>query len=516
MAAAVDSIAGKRKENLLEVSRQENFSEWYRAVLDKAGLAENSAVRGCMVIKPWGFGLWEQIQRQLDDQFKQERCCQNAYFPLFIPVGFFAKEAEHVAGFAKECAVVTHSRMKLNEKNQMVPDPDSALAEPLIVRPTSETIIGQSMRDWIQSHRDLPIKLNQWCNVVRWEHRTSPFLRTTEFLWQEGHCAFASEEEAMENARKMGQLYCSFMTQVCGLGVILGEKSPSEKFAGADRTFCLEAMMQDGKAVQAGTSHYLGTHFSKASEIKFTDADGENKYCYTTSWGLSTRLVGAMIMTHSDDDGLRIPPRLAPDHVVIIPSGYKNLEKRNVYIEKIERMFDAQKFFNRAISIFVDRKDTQVGLKKYEWVRKGVPIRLEVGAREADQGTVVAYRRDFPYTQSTVIKIDELVSYVLSSLEEIQGNYLNQAQVFLHTHIRSDITTLQGLQKYYEDTTSIGFVRAKWVGPEDAEARVEEEKLKSSHKVSIRCIPLEQSNTEGTCILTGKPATLDVILGKSY
>ncbi len=509
MAAVALRPAHQQPQNLLPVTREQNFSEWYRAVLKNAELAESSAVRGCMVIQPWGYGIWEQIQAQMDALFKREKCCKNAYFPLFIPTKLFAAEAEHVAGFAKECAVVTHYRMKL-DKGKMIPDPEAQLDEPLIVRPTSETIIGVTMSNDIRSHRDLPYKRNQWCNVVRWEHATIPFLRTAEFLWQEGHCAFGTEEQARADALKMASVYETFMTQYCALPVILGEKSPVERFAGAVQTYCLEAMMQDGKAVQAGTSHYLGTNFAKASGIQFNDQENTRQYAHTTSWGVSTRLIGTLIMTHSDDDGLRIPPRLATSHIAIIPSGHKNIEQRDQYISKIEDLLKEVQFSKRDLSVEHDTRDIKTGEKSYEWIRKGVPLRFEIGAREADNQTVTVYRRDVDKNDKpTVVKIDELVPYVLKTLEEIQSNYFEQASKFLAGHIRTDITNLKELHHFFE--TEIGFVRAKW--SEDGEA---EEQLKKDHKVTIRCIPLDQSGTEGTCVLTGKPATLDVIFGKSY
>lgn len=497
---------------LLPVTRTENFSDWYQAVLKAAELAEPSAVRGCMVIQPWGYGIWEQIQRQMDDLFKRQKCCTNAYFPLFIPVKFFEAEATHVAGFAKECAVVTHYRMKLNDKGKMIPDPDAALDEPLIVRPTSETIIGDSMRQWIRSYRDLPLELNQWCNVVRWEHEARLFLRTIEFLWQEGHCAYATESAARQNAYKMAQMYRSFMTQVCALPVILGEKSPSERFAGAEQTYCLEAMMQDGKAVQAGTSHYLGTNFAKAANIQFVDATNSKQFVHTTSWGVSTRLVGTLIMTHSDDDGLRVPPRLALHHAVIIPSGYKGIEERDVYISKIEKLFETARFEDRAVAVEVDRRLVSVGDKSYEWIKKGIPLRFEIGAREAQSETVTVYRRDQHHSQTpTIVKMAELVSFVIRTLGNIQNHYLMEARTFLTGHIRTDITTRQELEAHFSNPENLGFVRAKWCGDSEAE-----EALKRDFKVTIRCIPEDQSGTQGTCVLTGKPATTDVIFGKSY
>jgi prolyl-tRNA synthetase len=504
------STASERK-NLLPVTRQENFSQWYLAVLKSAELAEASSVRGCMVIQPWGYSIWNQIQRQMDDLFQRNKCCKNAYFPLFIPVRLFEAEAKHVAGFAKECAVVTHYRMKLDEQGKMIPDPEAKLAEPLIVRPTSETIIGDSMRQWIRSYNDLPLELNQWCNVVRWEHETQPFLRTTEFLWQEGHCAYAAEEEARRNAQKMAQVYQSFMTETCALPVILGQKSPVERFAGAEQTYCLEAMMPDGKAVQAGTSHYLGTNFARAANIKFTDKKNERKYAHTTSWGVSTRLIGTLIMVHSDDDGLRLPPRLAQYHAVIIPSGHSEQGARDAYISRVEQLFEGARFEGRDAALEVDLRNIGPAKKKYEWVQKGVPLRLEIGPREVKNETVTVCRRDREISESITVKVDEIVSFVLKTLGEIQTNYYRQAQTFLQSHIRTDLTTLEELQAHFSDPKNIGFVRAKWAGDSEAE-----KKLKEEFKVTIRCIPEDQSGEEGRCILTGAPATMDVIFGKSY
>jgi prolyl-tRNA synthetase len=400
--------------------------------------------------------------------------------------------------------------MKLDETGNMIPDPDAKLTEPLIVRPTSETIIGDSMRQWVRSYRDLPLELNQWCNVVRWEHETKPFLRTTEFLWQEGHCAYATEEEARANALKMAQVYHAFMTQQCALPVILGEKSPGERFAGAVQTYCLEAMVQDGKAVQAGTSHYLGQNFAKASDIQFTNRDGKQAFAHTTSWGVSTRLVGTLIMAHSDDDGLRIPPRLAPHHVVVIPSGRKDIEARDVYIQKIENLFKGARYEDRAVSVKVDQRDIAASTKGWEWIKKGAPIRLEVGARECEEDTVMVRRRDQDYRTATTVRVDELVPHVVRTLGEIQSNYYAQAQGFLDTHIRKDITTLEGIREFFDNPENRGFVRAKW-----CEDPATEEMLKDL-KVTIRCIPQDQSGTEGVCVLTGRPAKVDVIFGKSY
>lgn len=511
-SATAAAHAAPTVRSLLSVTRSQNFSEWYRTVIKEADLAEHSAVRGCMVIKSWGYGIWEQIQRQLDDTFKREKCCKNYYFPLFIPVEFFEQEATHVEGFAQECAVVTHYRMTTifeDGKMKMIPDPDSKLGRPLIVRPTSETIIGDSFNKWVHSYRDLPIEVNQWANVVRWENETRPFLRTTEFLWQEGHCAYANEREARANTLKMAQVYNSFMTRVCALPVILGEKSPGERFAGAVQTLCLEGMMQDGKAVQAGTSHYLGQNFAKASNITFTDQNGESQFVHTTSWGVSTRLIGALIMTHGDDDGLRIPPRLALHHVVIIPSG-KKTEERAAYIETLENLFKEKIYAGREISVEVDKGEANAGEKKWDWVRKGVPIRLEVGPREAKSQTVTVFRRDQPHEQKATVAFDELVNHVIGTLGEIQQNYFEQAVAYRDRMMHNHITNFEELKDFFENPENKGFVRVKWSGNEDTERMLKELKL------TIRCIPNEQSGTEGVCFHTGQPASQDVIIGKSY
>ncbi|MBS0626383.1 MAG: proline--tRNA ligase [Verrucomicrobia bacterium] len=503
-------VAQQAQQALLPVTRKQNFGEWYRAVIAGADLATNSVVRGCMVIKPWGYGIWEQIQRQMDDLFKKHKCCQNAYFPLFIPTKLFAAEAQHVKGFAKECAVVTHYRMKLDDENNMIPDPEAQLEEPLVVRPTSETIIGDTMRQEIRSYRDLPLKYNQWCNVVRWEHQTNMFLRTAEFLWQEGHCAFANEKDARENMVQMAQVYRAFMTQVCAIPVIMGRKSPGERFAGAEETMCLEAMMQDGKALQAGTSHYLGQNFAKSSGIQFTDETQKTQYAHTTSWGVSTRLVGAMIMTHSDDDGLRVPPRLATHHVVVIPSGHKGIEERNKYIQEVEGLFDKAAYAGRAVSVHVDDRDMSPAEKQWEWIRKGAPLRFEIGAREAKEQTVTVSRRDQHYKEKVVVKINDLVPYVIQTLAEIQEKYYAQAKEFLETHISTKVEDFEQLQKHFADENNVGFVRVKWCGDPDTE-----EMLKP-YKLTIRCLPEDQTGTQGKCVLTGQPATTDVIIGRSY
>ncbi len=512
MATQVTSepkFRGAEQQLSLSVARKDNFLDWYRCVLKEADLAENSAVSGCMVMKPLGNGIWERAKKELDKRFQEGKCCQNYYFPIFIPVKFFEKEATHVKGFAKECAVVTHGRMKVDENGKMIPDPEAKMAEPLVVRPTSETIIGDSMNKWVQSYRDLPLLINQWANIVRMEHRTTPFVRTAEFLWQEGHCVFPNQDEAEENALKMALVYHRYMGEVCAMPTILGEKSPGERFAGADRTYCLEAMVQDGKAIQAGTSHYLGTHFAKASDIQFTDKDGFKKLAHTTSWGVSTRLIGALIMMHSDDQGLRLPPRLAPDQVVILPAGTASVE-RNQYIEKIAASFKGQKYADRNVRVHVDERNLNAGEKGWDLWRKGTPIRLEVGPREAQSQTVMLSRRDREMSDKMIVKVDELVPTVIQLLGAIQTGYYNKAMEFMESHIRTDIKTLEEIKDFFRYPENIGFVRAKWCGREDTE-----EMLKDLG-VTIRCLPRDQTKTEGKCVLTGEPATIDAIFGRSY
>lgn len=545
MASAVTAKArpqGVSETGTLEFTREKNFAEWYRTVCEKAGLAENSVVGGCMVILPWGNDIWERISKVMDKMFKAEGV-QNYKFPLFIPTKLMEAEAEHVAGFAPECAVVTHHRMKMvpdpekkipspynpsimvqdpDAKLVMMPDPEAKLAEPLIVRPTSEVIIGQTMKKMIHSWRDMPWLGNQWCNVVRWEHRTTPFLRTLEFFWQEGHCAFADEAQARANAVRMTEVYRLFMEEFCALPVIPGKKSPQERFAGAVETHCLEAMMQDGKAVQAGTSHYLGQNFAKSSEIKFQDATNTKQFAHTTSWGVSTRLIGALIMTHGDDYGMRVPPRLAPYQVVIIPVGAtkeKDEAKRKVefagrdaVIETIQGIFAFQKYAGQKVRTHVDKRETlNAGEKGWDWTRKGAPIRIEIGKREAAENVFILSRRDKDPSYKTVIEAEEIIPYVITTLGEIQANYYAQAKAFRDSHVKTDIKTLDGLKAFFGNPANVGFVRAKWCGDPKTEYILKEE-----FKVVIRCLPEDQSGTEGTCVLTGKPATLDAIFGRSY
>jgi len=502
------------EQTAITPTRAQDYPEWFQQVVKHADMAENSPVRGCMVIKPWGYGIWEHIQRQLDERIKATGH-QNAYFPLFIPLSFLEKEATHVEGFAKECAVVTHHR--LEEKNGRLV-PTGELEEPLIVRPTSETIIGESFSRWVESYRDLPLLINQWANVVRWELRPRIFLRTTEFLWQEGHTVHATEEEAIEETLKMLEVYREFMENVLALPVILGEKSPGERFPGAVSTYCLEAMMQDRKALQAGTSHYLGQNFAKGSNIRFSNKEGQVQYAYTTSWGTTTRMIGGVIMTHGDDDGLRLPPRIAPKQVVIIPVIPKpELEDQVLaYAEVIATKIKSQTFHGQPVSVMIDKRDKRGGEKSWEWIKKGVPLRIEVGPRDMEAQSMMVGRRDLPHKEKAKVGIDQIADTVVTMLEAIQQNYFTQACQFRDNNIRDDITTLEEMKKFFtpksEERPEIhgGFVRAKWCGDPATEKMLDE------LKVSIRCLPLKQSGTEGRCILTGKKATIDAIFAKSY
>lgn len=502
------------KKTAISPTRQEDYPEWYQQVIKEADMAENSAVRGCMVIKPWGYGIWERMRDYLDAEIKRTGH-ENAYFPLFIPLSFLEKEAEHVAGFAKECAVVTHHR--LEEKNGRLV-PTGELEEPLIVRPTSETIIGDCFSRWINSYRDLPLLINQWANVVRWEMRPRIFLRTTEFLWQEGHTAHATAEEAIEETLKMHQVYREFIEEKLAIPVILGEKSPGERFPGAVNTYTLEAMTQDRKALQMGTSHYLGQNFAKGSGIKFNNKQGQQEYAYTTSWGVTTRMIGAMIMCHGDDDGLRIPPRIAPKQVVIIPVIPKPELESDIlnYAEKIAHLLRSSTYAGEAISVIIDKRDKRGGEKNWEWIKKGVPVRIEIGPRDLESQVVMLARRDQAPQEKASMAVSELSQQVPKILDEIQRNYFSAALRIREANVRTDIADFAAFKQFFTpknaDKPEIhgGFVLAKWCG------EVETEKLLDDLKVTIRCIPLEQSKTQGKCILTGKPATLDAIFAKSY
>lgn len=489
-------------------TREQDYPEWYQQVIKASDLAENSPVRGCMVIKPWGYGVWEFIQKTLDRKIK-ETGHDNAYFPLFIPLSYLEKEAKHVEGFAKECAVVTHHRLEERDGKLI---PTGELEEPLIVRPTSETIIGESFSRWIESWRDLPLLINQWANVVRWEMRPRIFLRTAEFLWQEGHTAHATEKEAREETLKMLEVYRQLVEETLAIPVILGEKSPAERFPGADNTYTLEAMMQDRKALQGGTSHYLGQNFAKGSNIRFTNKAGELEYAYTTSWGVTTRLIGAMIMCHGDDDGLRLPPKVAPKQVVIIPVIPKpELEEAILNEAKnLAKEISSQNYNGEPIRVHVDTRDIRGGEKTWAWIKKGVPIRIEIGPRDLDDKAVMVMRRDKPHKEKKKVSFSDLATTVVQELASIHDNLFNEAKAFRDKNIYTHIKTFDELKKFFEDDKKGGFVLAKWCGDESTEGPLKE------FKVTIRCLPINQSGTEGTCILTGKPATLDAIFAKSY
>lgn len=502
------------KRAAINPRRDEDFPEWFQQVVREADLAENAPVRGCMVIKPWGYGLWENLQKLLNDRIRATGH-ENAYFPLFIPLSFFEKEAAHVEGFAKECAVVTHHR--LEEKGGRL-IPVGELEEPLIVRPTSETIIGDAFSRWIHSYRDLPLLINQWANVVRWEMRPRLFLRTTEFLWQEGHTAHASAEEAREETLKMLEVYREIVEEVLAIPVIVGEKSPGERFPGAEHTYTLEAMMQDRKALQSCTSHDLGQNFAKASEIRFSNRSGELEYAYTTSWGMSTRVIGALIMCHGDDDGLRLPPRIAPKHLVILPmlGGQDNEALVLEYVDQITRALSSLQFHGMPLVVHVDRRDKRGGEKNWEWIKKGIPLRIEVGPREAAGGMVAVARRDRGHQIRDNVPLEELPERVLAMLDEIQHAYFAQAKQYRDQQIYTHITTFEEMKAFFTPKNEAkpeihgGFVLAKWCGDSETE------KMLKELNVTIRCIPLQQSGTHGTCVITGRDATIDAIFAKSY
>ncbi len=484
-------------------SRSENYSQWYNDLVLKADLAENSAVRGCMVIKPYGYAIWEKMQAELDRMFK-ETGHVNAYFPLFIPKSFLSKEADHVEGFAKECAVVTHYRLKNNAEGKgLIVDPEAKLEEELIVRPTSETIIWNTYKNWIQSYRDLPILVNQWANVVRWEMRTRLFLRTAEFLWQEGHTAHATEAEAMEEAIKMMHVYADFAENFMGVPVIKGTKSANERFAGALETFCIEALMQDGKALQAGTSHFLGQNFAKAFDVTFVDKSNKQDYVWASSWGVSTRLMGALIMTHSDDNGLVLPPKLAPFQVVIVPI-YKNEEQLSAITEKVDTIISALKA--KGISVKFDNNDTKKpGWKFAEYELKGVPVRLAIGARDIENGTIEVARRDT--LSKETVSIENIENYIADLLNDIQQNIFKKALDY-----RASVTReVNSYDEFKVEIEKGGFLLCHWDGTPETE-----EKIKEDTKATIRCIPIEGDKTPGTCMVTGKPSAQRVIFARAY
>ncbi len=486
--------------------RSENYSQWYDNLVVKADLAERSAVRGCMVIKPYGYAIWEKMQQILDKKFK-ETGHSNAYFPLFIPKSFLSREAEHVEGFAKECAVVTHHRLMANpDGDGVVVDPSAKLEEELIVRPTSETIIWNTYRNWVTSWRDLPILCNQWANVVRWEMRTRLFLRTAEFLWQEGHTAHATQEEAIEEATKMVHVYADFARNYMALPVVVGHKSPNERFAGALDTMTIEALMQDGKALQAGTSHFLGQNFAKAFDVMFTNKEGKQEYVWATSWGVSTRLMGALIMAHGDDNGLVLPPALAPIQVVMVPISGKDAEKNAALLEKMTAC--KKELEALGISVKIDDRDTlRPGFKFAEWELKGVPVRLAMGARDLENGTVELARRDT--CEKVSIDAEGVAQRIKDLLDDIQKNMYAKAFKFRDSSIRKVDTW----EEFKEEITKGGFLFCHWDGTKETE-----EKIKEETKATIRCIPMDSVECieEGKCIYTGKPSHKRVLFAISY
>jgi prolyl-tRNA synthetase len=484
-------------------TREENYSDWYNELVVKADLAEHSAVKGCMVIKPYGYAIWEKMQQALDKMFK-DTGHSNAYFPLFIPKSFFSKEASHVEGFAKECAVVTHYRLKTAPDGSVVVDEKAKLDEELIVRPTSETIIWHTYKGWIQSYRDLPILVNQWANVVRWEMRTRLFLRTTEFLWQEGHTAHATSKEAVAETEQMLDVYANFVENWMAVPVVKGIKTPNERFAGAIETYCIEALMQDGKALQAGTSHFLGQNFAKAFDVKFATKEGSQDFVWATSWGVSTRLMGALVMSHSDDKGLVLPPKLAPFQVVIVPI-YKNeeqLEQINAVVAKMKKAMEA-----KGISVKYDNRDTQrPGWKFAEYELKGVPVRIAIGGRDLENGTVEVSRRDT--MEKETLQQADLENKISHLLEQIQDN-LYQKALARREAKTSKADTFDEFKCILEETP--GFVSAHWDGTAETEQKIKEET-----KATIRCIPLNNKKEDGKCVYSGKPSTQRVLFARAY
>lgn len=494
--------------------RSEDFPEWYQQVIRAAELAESSDVRGCMVIRPWGYGIWENMQHQLDAMFRATGH-RNAYFPLFIPLSYFAKEAEHVEGFAKECAVVTHTRLEAGADGKL--KPGSPLNEPLVVRPTSETIIGASYAKWVQSYRDLPILLNQWANIVRWEMRPRLFLRTAEFLWQEGHTVHETEAEAREETERMLNVYATFAEEFCAIPVIRGKKSESERFPGAVDTLSIEAMVQDRKAIQAGTSHFLGQNFAKASGIQFQNREGKQEYGWTTSWGMTTRMVGTVVMMHSDDDGLVLPPRIAPTQVMILPITPKEETRAKVLevCDALALQLRGKHFANAPIEVEVDKRELGGGVKNWEWIKKGVPIRVEIGPRDLEKNSVAVSRRDQPIKSKEFMSIQEFAATAPEMLTSIQNNLYERAKKFQEENTR----VINSKEEFYDFFTAKnpskpeihgGFALAHWNG-----SRKVEEQIKSDLKVTIRVVPFGESEP-GKCIFTGEPSAKRVVWAKSY
>jgi len=509
----------------LSVKRADDFAKWYQEVIAAADLAEESGVRGCMVIKPWGYGIWERIQRLMDDRIKAAGV-QNCYFPLFIPLANFTREAEHVEGFAKEMAVVTHHRLISDGKGGLIPDPAAKLEEPLVVRPTSETIIGDAMARWVQSWRDLPLLTNQWANVVRWEMRTRMFLRTSEFLWQEGHTAHENREQALAETHRALEMYRACAEEDLALPVIAGEKPENERFPGAVETWSIEAMMQDGKALQAGTSHYLGTNFAHAAGIQFQDREGAQQYCHTTSWGVSTRLIGGVIMTHGDDDGLRVPPAIAPQQIVIIPMLREAPEDADLieYCQEIVDMFAKLPLtaFGERIRMLLDVKPGKAAAKRWDWVRKGAPIIVEVGPRDMAEGNVAMLRRDRLWNTENgkpafqFLSRTGFSSQAPSLLEAIQRALYEEACALRDANITRDLTEWQQVVDHFEKGGKYpGWIEVQWSKPTGAALDAVVEKLKAV-KLTIRNVPREAAPADGSCIFTGEPASERILIARAY
>lgn len=509
-------------KHALSVTRADDFAQWYQEVISEAEMAEESGVRGCMVIKPWGYGIWERIQHLMDARIKAAGV-QNCYFPLFIPLSYFAKEAEHVDGFAKEMAVVTHHRLIQDGKGGLIPDPEAKLEEPLIVRPTSETVIGQAMSRWIQSWRDLPLLTNQWANVVRWEMRTRMFLRTSEFLWQEGHTAHANRDDAMEETLRALEMYRAHSEEDLAMPVVAGEKPENERFPGAVATYSIEAMMQDGKALQAGTSHYLGTGFAEAANIRYQDKEGGQQLCHTTSWGVSTRLIGGVIMTHGDDDGLRVPPRIAPHQIVILPMLREDEgdEALLAYCEELRAALAKQWALGEPVRVLLDKRAGKATAKRWGWVKKGVPLVLEIGGRDAAGGQVSAVRRDRLYREDGKVNFvgqsrEDFLAAAAGELEDIQQALHAEATARRDAQIHRGVTAFAGLEKFFSaDQRYPGWVEVVWSKPTGAALEAVVAKLKAL-KLTIRNTPMGGEPVSGTCLFTGEPAVERIFVARAY
>ncbi|TAK79080.1 MAG: proline--tRNA ligase [Gammaproteobacteria bacterium] len=500
--------SNKTIKTAITPTREENYPEWYQQIIKAADLAEVSPVRGCMIIKPWGYAIWENMQRVLDDDIKATGH-KNLYFPLLIPLSFMQKEAEHIEGFAKECAVVTHHRLAKDAEGKLVPA--SPLEEPYIIRPTSEAIIGDAFSRWVQSYRDLPLLVNQWANIVRWEMRTRLFLRTTEFLWQEGHTAHATADEAMQESLTMLDVYAQFAEEYLAMPVIKGEKTPSERFPGAMNTYTIEAMMQDRKALQAGTSHFLGQHFSRGFNIKYLSAEGKEEFAWTTSWGVSTRLVGGLIMTHSDDNGLVLPPKIAPAHVVILPVIHQEEDRVTImaYCQQLADELRKLHYHDRRLGVEIDARAIPGGEKNWGWVKKGIPVRIEVGKKEYAADSVFMGRRDRDYKDRKMISRAEFIATIIAELDDIQAHLLLRAQNFQKENTVT-VTTWKEFQEFFQGEGG-GFALAHWNGDPAIEA-----KMKQELGVTIRCIPFTEAGMAGKCIFTGEHSPQQVIFAKAY